>query len=506
MIIEALIAVCLAGAIAVFLAPDEFAGQLSFLVSLVPLFGSFWLFFQFEGTGNALFAAGNRLFETQLQLISLGTYDVHWHVGIDGISLPLIIMTTILITASIVSAWHPIDKRQSEFYGLILLTEASLIGVFAILDFFVWFLFWEAALVPMFLLIGVWGGPRRKYAAMKMLLYTNLASLVMFLGFIGLLVGLPVESFSLIEVTEALHAGELTGRFGLSAGMLATVAFFAMFVGFATKIPMVPLHTWLPDAHVQAPSPVSVILAGALLKMGTYAMLRFNFTMLPEVARANAELIALIAVISMVYGAIVGMAQDDLKRIIAYLSIASMGYVVLGLVAFTVLGMGGATFQMVSHGFLSGMLFMGVGVIYHTTHTRQLADLSGLLKRLPVAVGLFLLGTFGYMGMPLLSGFPAEVFIFVGVFGADVLAWSMIFTGIGIAGYVIVTRYLLYEMQHTLVGPVALADVSLDRTTIEEAAPLVFLFVFIVILGVFPDAIFDMIQNATEPLIAGGEH
>ncbi len=240
-----------------------------------------------------------------------------------------------------------------------LFIEANLIGVFTALDFFVWFIFWEAVLIPMYLLIGIWGGPRRKYAAIKFFVYTNVASLVMFGAFIALVFGLDVSSFALPEITDAMLNGGPDGFLGVDGTTLASVVFVAMFLGFAVKVPIVPFHTWLPDAHVEAPTPASVLLAGVLLKMGTYALLRFNFTMFPtEIIEPFVIPIATIAVISVIYGAMLALAQTDLKRIVAYSSVSSMGYVILGLIAFTQFGVGGATFQMVSHGLISGLMFM----------------------------------------------------------------------------------------------------------------------------------------------------
>ncbi|WP_248515170.1 complex I subunit 4 family protein [Salinarchaeum laminariae] len=507
MIIEALLAVTLLGGIAVLLAPDRLAGKLAFGISLGPLLGGLWMFWQFDGSGNLMFDSAAKSFESSLSgttLLSMGPWDVQWLAAVDGISLPLVVLSTILTTLAIVSAWTPIDERQSQFYALVLFMEAALIGVFTALDFFVWFVFWEGVLVPMVLLIGVWGGPRRKYAAIKFLVYTNVASAVLFVGFLGLLAGLDgtITSFALPEISQAIHAGELQGVGPFSPEELATVSFFAMFAGFAVKVPIVPVHTWLPDAHVEAPTPVSVLLAGVLLKMGTYALLRFNFTMLPEVAMANAELIAAIAVISILYGAMLALAQRDLKRIVAYSSVSSMGYVILGLVAFTVYGVGGATFQMLSHGLISGLLFMTVGVIYNTTHTRMVGDMSGLADRMPVASWVFVAGAFGYMGLPLMSGFAAELFVFIGAFGAEGLQYSPIFTALGMFGIVIVAGYLLSAMQKSLFGPFRLeTDYEIGRAPFHDVAPLFVLLGLIVLLGVAPDVVFDMVESATQPIV-----
>ncbi len=505
MILEALIGFTFVAALAVLVAPDEWAGRLAFGLSIVPFVGSLSLWSAFDAGGNAL-TGGTIAFESRIEWLEVGGRSVSWFVGLDGISLPLVVLTTFLVPLAIVSAWTPIDSRQSQFYGLMLFMEANLLGVFTALDFFLWFVFWEAVLVPMYFLIGVWGGPRRKYAAIKFFVYTNAASLVMFIGFMSLVFALGdgVSSFGLPEITQAIAAGELGTWFGIAPGTLAMVAFLAMFAGFAVKVPIVPVHTWLPDAHVEAPTPVSVLLAGVLLKMGTYALLRFNFTMLPEQASALAIPIAAVAVISVIYGAMLALAQKDLKRIVAYSSVSSMGYVILGLVVFTEYGVGGATFQMVAHGLISGLMFMAVGVIYNATHTRMVGDMAGMADRMPITVGILVAGAFGYMGLPLMAGFAGEFFIFVGAFGAPSLPYAPLFTALAMFGIVIVAGYLLAAMQKTLFGPFRLeTDYEVGRAPVHDVAPLAVLLAAIIVLGVAPDLFFEMIRDAAVPVVEG---
>ena len=502
MLIEVLLGICLLGAAVTFFAPDRIAGKLAAAISLLPIVGSLYMYATFDGRGNALLG-GDLAFETAVEWIDLGGYQLVYHTGLDGISMPLVVLSTILTTLAILSAWTPIDTRQSQFYGLMLFMEASLIGVFAALDFIVWFVFWEAVLIPMYFLIGVWGGPRRKYAAIKFFVYTNVASLVMFVGFFLLVFGLgdSISSLGLPEIAQAMEAGELGAVAGISSGTLALVSFVLMFAGFAVKVPVAPLHTWLPDAHVEAPTPVSVMLAGVLLKMGTYALLRFNFTMLPEAAVSLAPFIAALGVVSVIYGALLALAQQDLKRIVAYSSVSSMGYVILGLVAYTLYGVGGATFQMVAHGLISGLMFLCVGVIYNTTHTRMVGDMSGLADRMPYTVGAFVAGSFGYMGLPLMAGFAAEFFIFRGAFASTVLPYAPVFTGVAMFGIVIVAGYLLFAMQRTLFGEFFSAtDYPVVRASPHDLVPLVVLIVLIVALGTAPDIFFAMIRDATGPV------
>jgi NADH-quinone oxidoreductase subunit M len=503
MMIELLIALALLGSLATFVVDDERAGTVAFGASLLPLVASFWMYGTFDGSGNALLAGSTVAFQTQATWLALGPFEVSWHVGLDGISMPLVVLTTLLTSAAIMSAWTPIDERQSQFYGLVLFMEAALVGVFAALDFFAWFVFWEAVLLPMYFLIAVWGGPRRKYAAIKFFVYTNVASLVMFIGFVALVFGLPVETFDLPTITQSLRGGELGALAGIPPDTLKVAAFFAIFAGFAVKVPVVPFHTWLPDAHVEAPTPVSVLLAGVLLKMGTYAMLRFNFTMLADVAAEYVTVIAIFAVVSVIYGALLAMAQRDLKRIVAYSSVSSMGYVILGLAAYTVFGLGGATFQMVSHGLISGLMFMTVGVIYNQTHTRMVSHMSGLADRMPIAVGVFVAAAFGYMGLPLMAGFAAEFYIFVGSF--DAFAGSKLFTAVAMFGIVLVAGYLLLAMQRVLFGEFHLEEeYELGRAPLQDVVPLFVLLAFIILLGVFPETIFGMISDAVGVLVGGG--
>jgi NADH-quinone oxidoreductase subunit M len=507
MLIEAILFTTLAGAGAVFLAPDRSAAKLATALSLLPLAGGLLMWFTFDGSGNALLAGGTLGFETAATWLQVGDYTLQWHVGVDGVSLPLLVLTTVLTTLALVSSWTPIDERKSQFYGLMLLMEAALIGVFTALDFFLWFVFWEGVLIPMYLLIGVWGGPRRKYAAVKFLIYTNLASLIMFLGLFGLVFGLgdSITTLGLPEIAQGVRGGELSTFAGIEPATLKFLAFVAMFAGFAVKVPVVPFHTWLPDAHVQAPTPVSIILAGVLLKMGTYALLRFNFTMLADVAAANATVIAAFGVVSVIYGALLALAQRDLKRIVAYSSISSMGYVILGLVAFTAHGIGGATFQMISHGLISGLMFMVVGVIYNATHTRMVGDMSGMADRMPWTVGVFVAGAFAYMGLPLMAGFAGEVLVFIGSFQSTVLPGAPVFTAVAMFGIVVVAGYLLWAMQRTLFGAYRLeTDYEVGPAPFHEVAPLAVLLLLVVLLGVAPDIAYGMIQDAIEPLLGGG--
>jgi len=512
--IAGLLAVTLLGALAVVLSPNRYAGPLATAISLLPLAGSAYMYWTYLAGGdrgiNALLSPEAVAFGQTIDWIQLGPYTLQYNVGLDGVSLPLLLLTTVLTTLALVSSWTPIDTRQRQFYGLVLFMEAALIGVFAALDFFLWFVFWEGVLIPMYLLIGVWGGPRRKYAAIKFFVYTNVASLIMFVGVFALVFSLgdALSTLSLPAIAAAVRdGGGLSPLAGLGVESLKLLSFVLMFFGFAVKVPVFPFHTWLPDAHVEAPTPVSVILAGVLLKMGTYALLRFNFTMLADVAIALAVPIAVVGVFSVIYGAMLALAQRDLKRIVAYSSISSMGYVILGLVAFTPHGLGGATFQMISHGLISGLMFMVVGVIYNETHTRMVGDMSGIADRMPWTVGVFVAAAFGYMGLPLMSGFAGEVLVFIGSFGAveTLGALAPVLTAIAMFGMVIVAGYLLWAMQRSLFGPFRLeTDYEIGPAPVHDVAPLLVLLALVIALGVAPDLTYEMIQGAVNPLVPGG--
>lgn len=475
---------------------------LAFIGSLIPLIGSIYAWMTVDFEGNVLL--GDIALTEEIAWIDVGGYEIQYLVGLDGVSIVLILLTALLSSLAIMSAWKIIDKRENQFYALTLFLEGSLIGVFASLDFLLFYVFWEAVLIPMYFLIAVWGHERRRYAAMKFFVYTNIASLIMFIGVVALFFNSGIDSFSLVSLTQAVDSGSISGAFGVSQEIFMFAVFIALFIGFAVKVPIVPFHTWLPDAHVEAPSPVSVLLAGVLLKMGTYAILRFNFTMLSDIAIQLTTPIAVIGALSVIYGAILAASQNDLKRIVAYSSISSMGYVLVGLAAFTYYGIGGATFQMISHGLLSGLLFMVVGVVYSKTHTRQIDELSGLAQRMPWVAGAFVAGAFGYLGLPGMSGFAAELFVFLGSFNA--FPMSLLIVPIAMFGIVIVAGYLLFSMQLTFFGEYKAPDI-VEEASPGEILPLVVLILAVVFLGIYPDIAYNTIQTSTSPIvdfIAGG--
>jgi NADH-quinone oxidoreductase subunit M len=368
------------------------------------------------------------------------TIGVQYFLGIDGISLLLVLLTTLLGFISILSSWTAITDRVKQYYVFMLLLQTGMLGVFVALDFFVFYVFWEVMLVPMYFLIGVWGGPRKLYAAIKFFLYTLVGSVLMLLGILALY----------------FHYYELTGVYTFDVLELMNVSFpyglqywvfLAFFVGFAIKVPMFPFHTWLPDAHVEAPTAGSVILAGVLLKMGTYGFVRFSLPLLPEASREAVWWMVVLAVIGIIYGAMVALVQKDWKKLVAYSSVSHLGFVMLGIFALNPLGIQGGVLQMVNHGLSTGGLFLIVGLIYERRHTREISEFGGLAKVLPVFAAMFLVIALASLGLPLLNGFIGEFLILQGAFAVN---W--VWAAFAVSGIVLGAAYLLWLYQRTMFG------------------------------------------------------
>lgn len=370
----------------------------------------------------------------------IGTTISH-HMGVDGISLFLVLLTTFITPLAILSSWQSVNRRVRAYLACLLALETGMIGVFCALDLVLFYIFWEVMLIPMYFLIGIWGGERRIYAAVKFILYTMVGSLLMLLAIIYLCFA-HGTSFDLVEITQSLSTGtlQLTGaeEFWL---------FMAFLIAFAIKVPMFPFHTWLPDAHVEAPTAGSVILAGVLLKMGTYGLLRFCLPLFPSAAVTVAPYISVLAIIGIIYGALVAMVQPDLKKLVAYSSVSHMGLVVLGIFAFTIQGLQGATLQMLNHGLSTGALFLLVGMIYERRHTRQIADFGGLAHVSPVYAGAFLVATLSSIGLPGLNGFVGEVLILVGSFASN-----KVFGSLAALGMILGAVYMLWMYQRVFLG------------------------------------------------------
>ena len=416
--------------------------------------------------------------------------EIEYFIGVDGLSLLLVLLTTFLTPISILSTWSAIEERVKEFMIFFLLLEVGMVGVFLAQDLFLFYIFWEFTLVPMYFLIGIWGGPRRVYAAIKFFLYTMAGSILMLLAILWL--GIRFESFAVPDLIQ---------QAGIPAD-IQTWLFLAFAAAFAIKVPMWPLHSWLPDAHVEAPTAGSVILAGVLLKMGTYGFLRFNIPLFPDAAVRLAPWMALFAVIGILYGAAVSYAQRDVKKLVAYSSVSHLGFVILGLFALNPQGIQGGILQMVNHGLSTGALFIIVGMIYERRHTREMDAFGGLWKIMPVYGALTLIVTLSSMGLPGLNGFVGEFTILLGSFGSDAIG-SPIYAGLAAAGVILAAIYMLFMFQKLFLGPVDKEEnkvlKDLNWREIITLVPLVF---FIFWIGLYPKPFFDLMGPAVDNLVA----
>src|SRR5216683_1525363 len=421
-----------------------------------------------------------------------------YNLGIDGISFLLIMLTTLLGWISILSSWTAIEIRVKEYYVWFLALQTGMLGVFMALDFFLFFVFWEAMLVPMYLLIGIWGGPRKLYAAIKFFLYTLAGSVLMLLGILFLYFHhhgeTNVYTFSIRELYKTAPHIYFDPNYGPG---IAILLFFAFFFAFAIKVPMFPFHTWLPDAHVEAPTAGSVILAGVLLKMGTYGFLRFCLPLFPQASMTWAPWVFTLSIIGILYGAWVSTVQPDIKKLVAYSSVSHLGFVVLGIFTLTPQGMVGGIIQMVSHGLSTGALFLMVGMIYERRHTRLIVDFGGLWKVIPAFSALFLIVCLSSLGLPGLNGFVGEFLILLGTFQVHRLAAVLAASGIIFAAV-----YLLWMYQRVCFGEVTSeANRRLTDLSLREWAVLLPVLLFIVWIGVYPTTFTTMTEPSVQALI-----
>jgi NADH-quinone oxidoreductase subunit M len=430
-------------------------------------------------------------FQYEIDKSWIPTPNIHYHMGVDGISTWLVVLTTFLTPLCVLISWKSIHERVKEFFILLLILETALIGVFVSLDLFLFYFFWEATLIPMALLIGMYGHERRVYAAVKFFLYTMIASMFMLAAILWLYA--KTGSFDFGAIQTAIRGGQVVGFLGAAPWL-----FLGFFVAFAVKVPLFPVHTWLPDAHVEAHTAGSVLLAGVLLKMGTYGMLRFNLGLFPEQSRANAPWIIVLALIGVIYGALVAMVQPNMKKLIAYSSISHLGFVVLGIFSFTQAGLDGATFVMLAHGVSTGALFMLAGILYERRHTYEIVDFGGLATPMPVYATFFLFIVLASVGLPLLNGFVGEFLVLSGAFRAR--AWYGI---LGATGVIWSACYLLWMYQRVFFGKVthdinqALPDLELrERAALWPTA------VAALVMGVAPLLWLNRIDPAVQAALA----
>ncbi len=453
-------------------------GILGFLVSL-PLI---WRFSLDPGAPRFQF------YENANWIPSIGA---HYTLGIDGISLLLVILTTLLGAISILSSWSAIQIRKKEYYILFLLLQVGMLGVFMALDFFLFYMFWEVMLVPMYFLIGVWGSERRLYAAIKFFLYTLAGSVLMLLAILALYFKAGANTFDIPTLLAAAP------QFSTSA---AVILFWGFFFAFAIKVPMFPFHTWLPDAHTEAPTAGSVILAGVLLKMGTYGFIRFSLPLLPQDPAARQRILTLMLVVSLIsilYGALVCMMQKDMKKLIAYSSVSHLGFCTLGIFVLTPHGLSGSVVQQINHGISTGALFLIVGVLYERRHTRLISDFGGLSTPMPNFAAIYMIISLSSLGLPLLNGFIGEFTILRGTYEVSIkyAAWAVI-------GIILGAAYLLWLYQRVMFGPVTNpANEHLPDLNAREYATLVPLVILAFWIGIYPKPLFTVLERPVQLIV-----
>lgn len=453
----------------------------NFLISLLLIFD--------KGTASA----NGFFFEKNIPWIR--AINTNYHVGVDGLSVWLLILTTFIMPISIISTWRAVEKRHTAFYAFLLLLESAMIGVFVSLDLLVFYLFFEASLVPMFFLIGIWGGENRIYAAVKFFIFTALGSLLMLVAIIALYYlhadATGVGTFDYVVLLNSLKLGNL-----VFVGSTGAVLFFAFALAFSIKVPVFPFHTWLPDAHTEAPTAGSVILAAILLKMGTYGIMRFCFGLFPEASREFAFIFIILAIIGIIYGALVAMVQPDIKRLVAYSSVAHMGFVILGMFSFTEIGMQGALYIMLAHGITTGALFLLVGFIYERRHTRLITEYGGLSNVMPIYATLFVITSMASIGLPFLNGFVGEFLAMLGMWKSHTLDsitflgwnWNYVVTMLAGTGVIFAAVYLLWMVQRVFFGKLTNPkNKTLQDLSWREIGLMIPLLILMVYMGVHPN-------------------
>jgi NADH-quinone oxidoreductase subunit M len=454
-----------------------FARALALLVSVLTLVASIPLYTGFNNkTANMQFAENIPWIEA---------FNVNYHIGIDGISLLLVLLTTFTTVLVVLAGWKVIQKRVAQYMGMFLIMEGLMIGVFCALDAMLFYVFWEALLVPMYIIIGVWGGENRVYAAIKFFLYTFIGSVLMLVAFIYMYLQAG-KSFDI----AAFHALSLNST-------EQTLIFLAMFAAFAVKVPMWPVHTWLPDAHVEAPTGGSVVLAAIMLKLGAYGFLRFNLPITPDASHDLAWLMIGLSLIAVVYIGLVALVQEDMKKLIAYSSISHMGFVTLGFFIFNAQGIEGGIVQMISHGFISGALFLCVGVMYDRMHSRQIKDYGGVVNTMPVFAAFMMFFAMANSGLPGTSGFVGEFLVIMGAFQVNI--WYAV-----LAGFTLIfgAAYTLWMYKRTIFGPIANDAVKqLNDATARERFILATLAVAVLVMGLWPMPFLDVMHASVDHLL-----
>ncbi len=459
---------------------EKSAKWIALMTAIVILGLSIFLWISFDPNQGAM------QFEEKYQWIP--GVNIYYHLGVDGISLPMVFLTCLLTVLGILVSWN-ITNKPKVFFSLMMLLATGMIGVFVALDFILFYIFWELVLLPMYFLIAIWGSSNRMYAAIKFFIFTLLGSVLMLVGILIIYFNSGLGTFDILELANA----------GLAPNLQNWV-FFLLFMGFAIKVPMFPLHTWLPDAHTEAPTAGSVLLAGILLKMGSYGFIRISIPILPEAAKAWSPAIAILAVISIIYGALASLIQKDLKRLVAFSSVSHMGFVMLGISSLTPTAINGAVIQMFSHGCITGMLFLLVGMIYERTHTRMIADMGGLANKVPLWSGILAFTAFASLGLPGLSGFWGEFLVLFGTFTrGDNFAKTMVY--LAVIGIILGAAYLLWMLQRVIFGQYNEKLGTLKRLNWLEFITLAPLIVLIILIGVYPAPLLNVINSSVNYIL-----
>jgi NADH-quinone oxidoreductase subunit M len=463
---------------------DRLIKSVAAVFTFIPLALAVYLFIAFDRSSGAA------VFQFEEKYFWIAPLKAYYHLGVDGLSLPLMLLTTFLGFLAVLISWK-VHDRPRQFFAWLLLLETSIIGVFVSLDLLLFFIMWEIEVIPMYFLISTWGSGRKEYSAIKYVIYTLFGSAFMLAGILSLY--FTTGSLSMVDIANQ--------GLGMAQSIMPAAAiFFLLFIGFAVKLPMFPLHTWLPDAHTDAPTAVSVMLAGVLIKMGGYGMIRLCVSMFPQVAQQYAQPLIILALIGIIYGAAVTLMQNDIKRMIAYSSISHMGYVLLGIFALGEVSLTGAALQMFSHGIVTGLLFAMAGLVIHNVEVRDLRKLGGLARQVPVIATVFSIAGLASLGLPTTSGFAAEFLVFLGSFSSTV-PHAQVYTVIAIISVVLTAGYILWMLQRSFFGPI-----KEEFNTVKDADGLekFYMFVLVAVImlaGIYPAVLTDVFKLGISPIV-----